>query len=235
MKRIFCKIRTMAVALLSISTFLHIGVLGWALTSCSSDHEAPHIESVWLNMVSRPIEQAVCAYPGQTVCLRGGGFDDLQQVVVNGTEINLNTLFVYESASNITFQIPSDVNTEGDIIKVVTANGEASYPFVVRPAAEQPVISAFSATTLIGGRTLSITGSNLEGATEVWLPLTFGGRAQCSFDPAQISNDNTIYVIVPEDVDFATGYCEVVMEKHDAARGIDYTEKVYSKKTDFRN
>lgn len=210
--------------------------LGMSLSACSSDdNDAPRIDSVWFNMVSRPIEQAVCAYPGQTVCLRGGGFGNLQQVSVNGTAINLNTLFVYESASNITFQIPSDVNTEGDFIKVVTANGEVSYPFVVRPTTEQPVISAFSATTLIAGRTLSITGSNLEGAKEVWLPLTFGGRVQCTFDTAQTNDDNTIYVIVPDDADFATGYCEVVMEKHDAVRGIDYTEKVYSSKTDFRN
>lgn len=206
------------------------------MAACDSDDKtAPRIDSVWFNMVSRPIEQATCAYPGQTICLRGEGFGDLQQVVVNGTNIKLNTLFIYESDSNITFQIPSDVNTEGDYIKVVTANGQTTYPFVVRPASEQPTITAFSATTLVAGRTLSITGTNLEGAKTVWLPLTFGGRVQCAFDPAQTNDDNNVYVIVPADASFATGQCEIVMEKHDAVRDITYTEKVFSSKTDFRN
>ena len=88
--------------------------------SCSKDEDTPHIDSVWMNMVSRPVEPVTCAYPGQTICLRGSGLGDLKRVIVGGTDINLNTLFVYESSSAITFQIPSDISTTGDNIRVVT-------------------------------------------------------------------------------------------------------------------
>ena len=204
------------------------------LASCSKDEEAPRIDSVWYNMVQQPIEQATCAYPGQTICVRGAHLGALKRVIVNGTDINLNTLFVYESDNAVTFQIPSDVKTEGDNIRVVTSWGMADFPFIVRPKAQQPTITAFSATTLLAGRTLTITGTNLDGAREVWLPTTFGGRTQCELDTAQESDGTTVHAIIPDGADFATGYCEIVMEKTDEARGVTYTEKVYSAETNFK-
>ncbi|MBR2291340.1 MAG: hypothetical protein IJ868_03390 [Prevotella sp.] len=206
------------------------------LTACNNDdEEAPRIDSVWLNMVERPIEQIPCAYPGQTLCLRGEHLGDLKRLIVNGSDINLNTLFIYESDNAITFQLPSDIPTEGDKIRVVTKWGMVDYPFVIRPASEQPTISIFSATTLIAGGTLTITGSNLAGAQEVWLPLAFDGRAKCELDGAQDEDGTTVRVIIPDGANFATGTCEIVMQKTDSVRGIAYTEKVYSASTDFRN
>mgnify|MGYP002868675806 CR=1 FL=1 len=108
------------------------------LASCSKDEDTPTVDSVWMNMVSRPVEQIECAYPGQTICLRGSGLGDLKRIIVNGTDINLNTLYVYESATALTFQLPSDVNTSGDNIRVVTRWGMCDYAFVVRPKSEQP-------------------------------------------------------------------------------------------------
>ena len=205
------------------------------LTACEKDEEAPRIDSVWMNMVSRPVEQVSCAYPGQTICLRGENLGDLKRVIVNRTDINLNTLFVYESSTAITFQLPSDVNTEGDNIRVVTKWGMADYAFVIRPLSEKPTVAAFSASTLIPGRTLTITGTNLEGAKEVWLPLAFDGRVACDIDDSQTADDTSVSVIIPDGVTFAKGQCEIVMEKTDTIRGITYTEKVYSLSTDFRN
>lgn len=205
-------------------------------TACSNDDdEAPRIDSVWFNMVSRPIEQAPCAYAGQTICLRGSGFGDLKKLIVNGTSINLTTLYVYASDNNITFQLPSDVKTTGDNIRVVTSKGMCDFPFVVRPKDEQPTITAFSSTTLIAGRTLTITGTFLGGAKEVWLPLVYGEKVQCVFDETQENDDETVHVIIPENATFATGICEIVMEKYDEERDITYTEKVYSSSTNFTN
>ncbi len=206
------------------------------MTACSNDDdEAPRIDSVWFNMVSRPIEQATCAYPGQTICLRGSGFGDLKKLIVNGTSINLTNLFVYESSNNITFQLPSDVKTTGDNIRVVTSKGMCDFPFIIRPADQEPEIKAFSSTTLIAGSTLRITGASLGGATEVWLPLTYGDKVRCTIDETQENDDENVYVIIPDDVDFATGLCEIVMEKYDEERDIIYTEKVYSSAINFTN
>ena len=205
------------------------------LTSCTKEEDAPRIDSVWMNMVSRPVEQVSCAYPGQTICLRGENLGDLKRVIVNHIDINLNTLYVYESSTAITFQLPADVNTDGDNIRVVTKWGMTDHAFIIRPRSEKPAVNAFSATTLVAGRTLTITGENLDGAKEVWLPLAFDGRVQCEIDASQPADATTVSVIIPDGVTFAKGQCEIVMEKTDATRGITYTEKVYSSSTDFRN
>ena len=225
---------TLRLMLICISLF--------TISSCSSDDPAPTIDSVWYNMVTQPIEQAPCAYPGQTLCIHGSGFGSLRYLIVNGTYINLNNIMVYASDNYITFQLPSDVNT-GDLLRVVTARGKADYTFPVRPTDEQPTLYydtdtkaiPFSSTMLVPGTTLTIRGTNLSGVKEVYLPLAFDGRVKCEFDETKPNTDEYIYVIVPDAQNYATGYCEVVMEKTDAARGIIYTEKIYSKKTDFTN
>ena len=219
----------------SISHLCLVGTAVVALTACTDDAETPRIDSVWMNMVTQPVEQVTCAYPGQTICLRGEYLDDLRRVIVNGTDINLNTLFIYESDKNITFQLPSDVSTEGDYIRVVTRWGMTDFSFIVRPQSDQPTITSFSSTTLIAGRTLTIRGTNLEGATEVWLPTVFDGRVRCELAETQDADGTTVKVIIPENVSFASGYCEIVMTKTDSQRGMTYTEKVYSDTTDFGN
>ena len=205
------------------------------LTACSKDEDAPHIDGVWYNMVSYPIEQAPCAYPSQTICVRGSHLDNLRRVIVNGTDIDFKNYLEYMSESSLTFRLPGDISTTGDNIRVVTAYGMCDYHFVIRPESEQPRISSFSSTTLLSGSTLTITGTNLTGATEVWLPLTFGGRIQCAFDDTQVNTDTKVYVKIPSDVAFATGRCEIVMVKHDASRDLTYTEKTFSASTDFKN
>ncbi|MBO6144000.1 MAG: IPT/TIG domain-containing protein [Prevotella sp.] len=223
---------------LSISSICHMLLLCGLATvfiSCSKDEETPRIDSVWYNMVSRPVEQAPCAYPGQTICVRGEHLDNLRHLIINGTEIDIRNILEYQSENSVTFQLPSDVSTTGDLIRVVTAWGKADYHFVVRPESEQPVISSFSATTLVPGTTLTITGSNLTGAVKVWLPLVFGGQAECAFDESQINSDTQLYVKIPGGVSFASGRCVIMMEKQDATRNITYMEKVYSGITNFIN
>jgi hypothetical protein len=219
----------------NISRFLLLAVTLLSFVSCEEEASQPNVESVWLNMVRQPIEQIDHAYPKQTICLHGSGFSDLTHIIVNGTEISLNTLYVYESDKYITFQLPSNVNTDGDNIRVVTKWGMTDYNFIVRPSSEQPSISSFSSTTLVPNNVLTIKGSNLGGAKEVWLPLTFDGTVKCEIDDTQTNDDSAVHVIIPEGVNFATGQCMIVMEKADEKRGITYTETVYSDETDFIN
>lgn len=214
-----------------------------ALASCSKDDAEPRIDSVWYNMMSRPVEQAPCAYPGQTLCIHGSGFQDLRMLMVNGTQINLNNILVYVADNYITFQVPADVNTSGDLIRVVTAHGKADFKFIIRPATEQPTFYynsdsktiPFSATTLVPGNTLAIRGTNLTGVKEVRLPLAFNKSIACEFDPTKENTDDYVYVIIPDVKDFATGRCELVLERYDAERDLSYTEKVYSEETNFIN
>lgn len=208
--------------------------------ACSKDDDAPQIDSVWKNMISEPIEKTDYAYPGQTLCLHGSAFYDLRKVFVNGTDIDLTTSFIYDTDTYITFQLPSDVKTstsdQQDYIRVITAHGESVYrPFLVKPASEKPAISKFSTTQLAPGSTLTITGKNLDGATEVWLPLTYGDQVACELDPTVDPTATSVSVIIPADVTFAKGKCVIAMQKTDPISGRSYTEKVYSSDTNFKN
>lgn len=210
--------------------------------SCDNDDSpsSPRIDAVWSNMNTQPIEQVQCAYPRQTVSLRGEGFKGVEKVTVNGYDIDLAENQIYNTDRSIIIVLPQDVATTtatGEAyLKVENSAGEAVYqPFYVFTEDEQPVINKFSATALTPGSTLCITGENLGGATEVYLPLAFDQKVKCEFDPAQANSDTEVYVIVPEGVSFAQGQVEIVMDKVYAPTGAEYTDKAYSEVTNFTN
>ena len=210
--------------------------------SCDNDDSpsSPRIDAVWSNMNTQPIEQVQCAYPRQTVSLRGEGFKGVEKVTVNGYDIDLTENQIYNTDRSIIIVLPQDVATTtatGEAyLKVENSAGEAVYqPFYVFTEDEQPVINKFSATALTPGATLCITGENLGGATEVYLPLAFDQKVKCEFDPAQANSDTEVYVIVPEGVSFAQGQVEIVMTKTFAATGAEYVTKTYSDVTNFSN
>ena len=230
------KIMNTKITKIFVSCLVYCGITA-VLASCADDNDAPHIDSVWKNMSAEPIEQVSCAYPGQILCLRGSGFSDLKRIVVNGTKINVTNTLIYDTDNSITFQVPSDVDTSvrPSTIKVVTMNGDTTYMgLIIKPTSAKPAVSSFSATTLSADRTLVITGKNLDGATEVYLPLAFDQQVKCEFDTAQENTATNLYVIVPAEVSFARGQCHVVMEKTDEATGTTYTEHAYSATTDFK-
>ena len=210
--------------------------------SCDNDDDlsAPRIDAVWSNMNTQPIEQVQCAYPRQTVSLSGAGFKGVEKVTVNGYGIDLAENQIYNTDRSIIIVLPQDVATTtatGEAyLKVENAEGEALYqPFYVFTEDEQPVITKFSATTLTPGSQLCITGENLGGATEVYLPLAFDQKVKCELDPAQPSSDTEVYVIVPDGVNFAEGQVDVVMNKVYAPTGAEYVDKAYSEVTNFTN
>lgn len=208
--------------------------------ACSKDDDAPQIESVWKNMISEPLEKTDYAYPGQTICLHGSAFYDLRKVFVNGTDIDLTTSFIYDTENYITFQLPSDVKTsiseQQSYIRVITAHGESVYrPFLVKPLSEKPEITKFSTTQLAPGGTLTITGKNFDGVTEVWLPQPYGDQVSCELDPTVVPTATSVSVIIPADVSFAKGKCVIAMQKTNPVSGEPYTEKVYSSETNFKN
>lgn len=207
--------------------------------SCNKDEDSPSIESVWRNIQNEPIERIERAYPGQTLCLHGAGFGNLQKLIVNGTEIEVLNNLIYDTDSRITFQLPANVNTSTDAahyyIKVITGKGEAIYqPFQVKLQLDKPSITKFSATTLTAGSKLTITGTNLDGATDVFLPVANGGKVKCEFDTSAPNTKTTVNVIVPANAHFAKGQMEIVMLKTDDIMGTSYEERVFSSITNFQ-
>ena len=209
--------------------------------SCADyGNSAPEIESVWTNMDSQPIEQVVYAYPNQTICLRGSSFTGVNRLNVNGSEIDLTDTQIYNTDGSIIIALPEDVATTTAtgtaFLKVSNNVGEAVYEtFYVFDNDLKPRISSFSTTTLVAGSTLRIAGENLDGAVEVYLPLSFNQKVQYWLDREQTNSSTELFVIVPSNVNFAQGQVEIVMNKTYAATGDEYVEKVYSDVTDFSN
>lgn len=210
--------------------------------SCGNDDDlsSPSIESVWSNMSTQPIGQIACAYPGQTISLRGSGLTGVDVLCVNGTEIDLTETQIYNTDRSIVAVIPDDVATSTDtgtaFLRVENRAGEATYqPFYVLAADEQPEITSVSATVLAAGSTLRIAGRNLGGATEVYLPLAFDQKVKCAFAADAANSDTEVFVTVPEGVSFAQGRVEIVMAKTFAATGAEYVDKVYSDNYNFSN
>ncbi|MBQ7513003.1 MAG: hypothetical protein IJS95_01280 [Prevotella sp.] len=225
-----------------ISSFVLTAIVCFSIFSCfscSKDNEAPVIEGVWRNMTSEPVTQVTYAYPGQTLCLRGSGFGGLKKIVVNDSEIDVMNTLIYDTDNSITFMLPADVNTSTEAgryyIKVIASGGECVYqPFRVKLSQEKPAISSFSSTILVSGGRLTITGKNLKGATDVFLPVAYDEKVRCDFDPEMTNTDTEVYVIVPEGVRFAKGQVEIVMQKTDDIVAQPYEERVYSSVTNFQ-
>lgn len=210
--------------------------------SCGNDDglSAPQIESVWTNMSTQPIEQVACSYPQQTICLRGSGFSGVDKLNVNGMEIDLTETKIYNTDNSIIIALPQEVATTTSTglayLQVENRAGTAVYePFYVFGTNEKPKISSFSSTTLTAGSTLTIKGSNLGGAVEVYLPLAFDQKVLCEFDESKTNSNSEIYVVVPEGVTFAQGQVAIVMHKTYAPTGDEYTETAYSDVTNFSN
>lgn len=215
-----------------------MGLLVWSFVSCKNEHEAPVIESVWSNSSAAPAERVNFSYPSETICLHGHDFSDLKEVSVNGVAIDLMKTIMYDTDSFITFAIPTEVKATQEcgksVIQVTTAHGTTSYePFLIKSTSEKPKITSVSAKALTAGDILEIKGANLEGALEVYLPLTFDQSVKCELATDKESTASSVFVNIPDHVNFATGKVKVVMNKKSDELGKEYTETVYSSKIDF--
>lgn len=217
-----------------------LSVLAFQLTSCQDDDEAPVIDCVWSNTTSEPTEKTTASYPGMVIALQGQNFSDLQKVSVNGVDIDLMKTIMYDTDNYITFAIPDQLVTTEETglseIRVTTAHGEAVYqPFLVKKTSEKPTIKSVSASKLHAGDVLEIKGINLDGASEVYLPLTFDKEVKCEWAESQESTATSLYVVVPEEVNFAKGRVRVVLNKHDEGIDLGYSETVTSSVINFSN
>lgn len=217
-----------------------LSVLVLQLTSCKDDEETPVIDCVWSNTITAPTEKITAAYPGTVIALQGHGFSDLQKVSVNGVDIDLMKTIMYDTDNYITFAIPEKLATTEEtglsVITVTTAHGVASYqPFLVKKTSEKPTITSVSATQLHAGDVLEITGTHLNGVSEVYLPLVFDKEVKCELSDSQESTATELYVVVPADVNFAKGRVRVILSQHDEGIGMDYSETVTSSVINFSN
>jgi hypothetical protein len=219
---------------------LLLGVI--VLTSCSDDN-APQIDSIWLNVSSAPAVEVACAYPGQVLCLRGSNLSGVSALYVNDSQVNIDGSYIYATDATYTFTVPTDVKISEDYdlcnVRLVTGEGEVVFsPFIIKAKSSKPSITKVSATVLEAGTALTLTGKNLDGATEVWLPTVFDGRVECEIDSRTPPTKTSVTVIVPPKVTFTSGRAEIVMAKSEYVsnrKGRTFSESVYSETIAFSN
>lgn len=127
---------------------------------------------------------------GGTLTITGSSFTDATSVQIGGnTASNLTVV----SDTEITVTIPAHAADLSDV-KVVSGFGEDTLANGYRYAAS-PDIASISPTsgTYLGGTTVTISGLNFTGATEV----NFGASAATSFS---VVNDTTITAVAPAGV-----------------------------------
>ncbi len=220
---------------------------GWllgllSLTACS-DGDAPQIDGVWLNVSTAPAVEVVCAYPGQVLCLRGNHLTGVSALYVNDSKVNIDGSYIYATDVSYTFTVPTDVHVSEDYdlcdIRLVTGDGETVYsPFIIKAKSQKPSITKVSTTTLAEAESLTLTGKNLDGAVEVWLPTVFDGRVECELDPRTPATATSVTVIIPPKVTFTYGRAEIVMKKTEYVSnraGRTFYESVYSDNYSFNN
>ncbi len=131
---------------------------------------------------------------GTTITISGLNLNSPSQVLLGGVPLN----FTAVNSSTITATVPANATT--GFVVISTPGGTAISPnqFVVLPT---PSIASFTPTQGRIGATITLTGNNFSGATEV----RFGNAITTQFT---IVNNTTITVNVPSDAQ--TGNIRVV-------------------------
>ncbi|WP_212744937.1 beta strand repeat-containing protein, partial [Hymenobacter jeollabukensis] len=126
--------------------------------------------------------------------LTASGSNFLGSSVVNFNGAALNTTFV--SAGQLTATVPASAIVAAGTYNVTVTNPapgggtSAALPFTVTSATPAPAITSFTPTSGPVGTVVTITGTNLTGATAV----TFNGTAATAFS---VTNATTISATVP--------------------------------------
>ena len=104
---------------------------------------------------------------GSSVTITGSGFTGATSVTFNGT----STAFTFNSDTQVTATVPSGATNGPIAVTTPNGTGTSSTSFTVTTSNPAPSISSISPTSGPVGTIVTITGSNLGGATSV----RFGG------------------------------------------------------------
>lgn len=102
------------------------------------------------------------AFLGQTIVLRGEGFESLRKLYFNGFDTYFNPALFSDTTAVVTIPAAmplSDLVTSLNTIRIVNSKGEFTYEFPIKP--NNPVITSGSLENTPGGVSVTFKGSNL--------------------------------------------------------------------------
>jgi len=147
------------------------------ISSCEEDEDV--VSEVVIHQVTHhnsttTTEVITSARPGTIIRLDGSGLSSTRAVYINGVKISVSPSYVTDT--NIILTIPSTMPYGSDVedeavrntIRIVTANGEYTYPFLIQ--GPNPVISGVSHSLPREGEELKIYGANLRDIETITFP-----------------------------------------------------------------
>ena len=126
--------------------------------------------------------------PGTSVTITGTGFTGVSDVAFNGTSVPSGD-YTVDSATQITAKVPSGASTGKISVTTPNGTGQSASDFTVTVP---PTITGFSPTSGWPGVSVTITGTNFTGATDVAFNGTSVGAGNYSVD-----SNTQITAVVP--------------------------------------
>ncbi len=132
-----------------------------SMTGCSSDDDsgsgkAPVIEKV--SAAADPeLEAITVGYAANVYVIHGSGFATTQKIYFNDTDTYFNQTLVTDTDIFVTIDKDTPYANASNKLKIVTANGEAEFDFVVAPPA--PELHSFQPVNAADGEQVTLYGN----------------------------------------------------------------------------
>ena len=163
-----------------------------SLSSCKDDNEGSSTEPMVINKVyledassSVPDREVTFGRLGQTLRLEGSGFTGIQKVYFNGVSSVFNTALM--TNNNLWVQIPSKdvpiIDADPDVHNtIILEKGGTKYTYSFDVMAASPTVTNISHSMPQAGDVITLTGTNLQGITQVTFPGNIAGTNITSDD-----------------------------------------------------
>lgn len=145
------------------------------------------INNVYLEDASSSVTDRLVTFGrlGQTVRLEGSGFNGVQKVYFNGVASTFNTALMTDN--NLWVQIPSKdvpiIDAAPDVHNtIILEKGDTKYSYAFEIMAAAPTITNISHSMPQAGDVITLTGTNLQGITQVTFPGNLPGTNITSDD-----------------------------------------------------
>jgi len=177
----------------SLALLVSLSVLLLSLNSCNKDDNGSSnntpmvINKVYLEDASSsvPDREVTFGRLGQLLRLEGSGFIGVQRILFNGVASKFNTSLI--TNTSLWVQIPSSdvpiMDADPDVHNtIVLEKGDTQYKYTFEIMAASPTVTNISHSMPQAGDVITLTGTNLQGITQVTFPGNIAGSNISSDD-----------------------------------------------------
>lgn len=146
-----------------LALFIMVSIVVSSLSSCSTEdsNSSPFAAPV-INSVSKAKEGDLTptnvGYANNMYVIKGSGFTSLKKIYFNDTDTYFNPTLVTDTAIFVNIDQNTPYENASSELKIVTAGGTVTYPFVIAPPAPQ-MLRGFNPVNAADGDEITIYGN----------------------------------------------------------------------------